>query len=549
MLDPTALRRATERLVGRGEVPPGTRAEVELAKELAEGFERMGLSVEIHRFGCASWAEESVHLEVDGRAVEAVAMPPSPSGYVEGELVHAGVGRSLALEGVEGRVALVGMTEEDPDFAAVQYALLAASGASAVVFYDFRPNLLRRIVVEAVISYGDGPGLPPPIPVVAINGELGRRLAEGRHYVQLEVRARYDEGASSANVIAYDSGEAKVLVAAHYDRWLAGAADDAVGVAMLQQLPALLRGRRGVAYALFGCEEYGAPGYSAWYWAWGSRKYVEYLRSKGELDNLVAVLNTDVASRRPLTISASGPEFREAARALLGSSFEYELDSPYFDSFSFSSSGVPALTVHSLWRYVDLYHSSGDLPSAIDWEAVLQAGWALSKLAEELVEKGAGFFRYGAWREELLALLARASRYRPPPAELAKLLEALSVDEAGARVLRRRAIAVVCEGEPLEPRILVCRAFPQLLVVNDLELLERVIGGGAELGELAKLRRRWTAKEVRELPCVVLDRLVGLLARMGPKGAREYLERAKASGELWLERAYAELLELLQGLR
>ncbi len=548
MLDSVELRRATSQLAGIGEAAPGTEAESKLAATLAESFENLGLAVEIQKFSCASWQEESVYLAVDGRTVEAVAMPPSPSGYAEGEIVHVGAGRELSLNGVEGKVALVGMTPEDPDFVAAQYARLAAAGASAVVFYDYAPRFLRRIVIGIFASYSDGPGLPPPIPALSITGENGRRLLRGKHYAQIEVKARYTENATSANVIAYGEGEARVLLTAHYDRWLAGTADDAVGVAMLQLFPKLLGGLRGLGYVAFGAEEFGAPSYSAWYWAWGSRKLVERFESSGELSDLIAVLNVDVPARSPLTVSASGLELREAAKEVLGGSFKYELDSPYFDSFSFSSAGVPALTVHSLWSYVDLYHTNGDVPAAIDWVAAARAGWAVAQLARELTERGRSFFRYEAWREELKALLARAARYLPPPAELAELVEALSAGEDTARELRRKALAAVCEGDHLEPGIPSCKAFPQFLIIEDLEAIDRFLEGDAELAELAKLKKRWTVKNVRELPAAAVGYLVPLLYRAGQKGAREYLKFARAALASWLERSYAETLELLREL-
>ena len=547
-LDSAELRRATSQLVGTGEAAPGTKAESELAAILIESFQRLGLAVEVQKFSCASWQEESVYLAINGKRIKTVAMPPSPSGYAEGEIVHVGAGRALSLNRVEGKVALVGMTPEDPDFVAAQYARLAAAGASAVVFYDYAPRLLRRIVIGIFASYSDGPGLPPPIPALAITGESGRRLLRGKHYAQIEVKARYTENATSANVIAYGEGEARVLLTAHYDRWLAGTADDAVGVAMLQLFPKLLGGLRGLGYVAFGAEEFGAPSYSAWYWAWGSRKLVERFESSGELSDLIAVLNVDVPARSPLTVSASGLELREAAKEVLGGSFKYELDSPYFDSFSFSSAGVPALTVHSLWSYVDLYHTNGDVPAAIDWEAAVLAGWAVARLARELAERGRSFFRYEAWREELKALLTRAAKYLPPPAGLVELVEALSVGEDTARELRRRALAAVCEGDSLEPGIPSCKAFPQFLIVDDIEAIDRFLEGGAELAELAKLKKRWTMKNVRELPAAAIGYLVPLLSRAGQKDAREYLKRARAVLASWLELSYAETLELLKEL-
>ena len=161
------------RLRSAREAPPGTAAEEAVASVVEEELERRGLSVERQEFRCASWTEESVWLSVDGAEVPAVALPPSPSGYVEGELVH--VRSVLGAGDLDGKVALVGMAREDPDHAASLYALLARAGASAVVFYDFHPRVLRRIVVGIFASYREGPGLPPPIPAVAVRLDGGGR--------------------------------------------------------------------------------------------------------------------------------------------------------------------------------------------------------------------------------------------------------------------------------------------------------------------------------------------------------------------------------------
>lgn len=550
MLNVEHVRELAERLASVGEAAPGTEAERRAATIAREELERAGLSVEEQSFACASWSEESVELYVDGRRVAAVAMPPTPSGYVEGELTHVGEGANISARGLEGRVALVGMTSEDPDYVAAQYALLVKAGADAVVFYDFAPRTLRRIVVGLFTGYSCGPGLPPPIPAVAVRREDAIRLLNGGRYAQLAVKTRYSEEARSMNLIAYGGGEPKVLVGAHIDRWLSGAADDAVGSALVLLLSRELSGHRGLAFVLFGAEEYGAPHFNPWYWLWGSRKLVERLSSSGELEELVAVINLDVVARRPLTISASGPEFREAARALVGDAAEYELDSPYFDSFSFSSAGVASTTVHSLWRYIDHYHSDSDVLDLIDWQAVALAGSIAARLAGELAERGYRFFKYDAWRLELLERLDRASKLLSPPAKLVELTRSLEVDEVAARRLRREVIKVVRDGEWVEPSLLRCSAFPELLVVDDWELIERVGRGEEHFSSLAKLRQRWTVGRVQSLPSIPLHyALPSLQRREEALGA--YLAAVKSVAKAWLEQAYevlaAQLGELVGG--
>jgi len=537
------VRRLTERIASLGEAAPGTEAEARVARVAREMLERIGLSVQEQSVACSSWYEESLALYIDGRMVEAVAMPPSPSRYVEGELVYAGEGVNISTSGLEGRVALVGMTSEDPDYVAAQYALCAQAGASAVVFYDFVPHVLRRIVVGIFTSYADEPGLPPPVPAVSIRREDAQRLLTGKHYVQLEVKTRYSEDSSSTNLVAFGSGEARVLVTAHVDRWLAGTADDAVGVALVCSLAEELNNLRGVAFALFGAEEYGAPHFNPCYWLWGSRNFVKRLASTGELEELVAIVNLDVVARRPLTISASGLEFREALKSMLGPAVEYELDSPYFDSYSFSSVGVAAMTIHSLWRYVDFYHTDHDSPASIDWGAVAEAKGLAERIVRELLQRGHRLFRYDAWRTELISRLEYASKYASPPKKLLDLVYSFEVDERIARELRRSAIEVVREGEWYEPGLLRSHVFPELLVLEDLELIEKLESEGLDHALLKRLKHKWSIGVVRKLPSIPLYYVA---QQLNGERLSEYLAHMKPTARAWVEESYRMLTERLE---
>lgn len=543
----SSVQRFAEQLVSLGEAAPGTEVEAAAARTVREVLEKIGLSVQEKGFACSSWSEESTALYVDGKRVEAVAMPPTPSNYVEGELVYVGRGADISTSGLEGKVALVGMTREDPDYVAAQYALYVHAGASAVVFFDFVPRTLRRIVVGIFTSYADEPGLPPPVPAVAMRLEDAQQLLTGRHYVQLEVRTRYTENALSSNIIAYGSGEAEILVTAHIDRWLTGTADNAIGVALVCSLAEKLKSLRGVAFALFGAEEYGAPFFNPCYWLWGSRNFVKHLASTGELERLTAVVNLDVIARRPLTVSSSGLEFREALKSLLGSEVEYELDSPYFDSYSFSSAGVAAMTIHSLWKYVDFYHTDRDEPESIDWQAVAVAKGLAEKIVRELSERGDRLFKYDAWKAELIDKLQRASRYAYPPKKLTDLISSLEIDESIARKLRRSAIEVVREGEWYEPGLLRSHAFPELLVLEDLQAIERLERCEVDYALVKKLKQRWSVGTVRKLPSIPLHHVASQLSR-GGQASRAYLALVKPIARAWIEESYRQLTERLEKL-
>lgn len=545
MLDFGFLKQKIAEITAHGEAPPGTRSEQFLSAWLAEEFENLGLSVEVQKFTCASWLEKEVELLINGKRVQAIAMPNSPSGYVEGELVHAGVGPSLNLSKVEGKVALAGMVPEDPDFVASQYTALVEAGALGVVFYDFATDVLRRIVVGYWPSHLEGPYAPAPIPAVAIKRETALQLlGDDNHYAQLSVKTEYLGDAESSNVVAL-SGEPSVLLTAHYDRWLSGVADDAVGVALLLLLAGEMLGQRDVGFVAFGAEEYGAPSYSAWYWSWGSRKYVEFVERRGELDSITAVVNLDLPVREPLTVSASGPEYRDAVKELLGPDKLYELDSAYFDSFSFSRAGVPALTIHSMWKYIEYYHTDKDTIHNIEWDAVKLAKECASKIVRSLVSKKLKFFRYDSFRAELLELLKRASAFSEPPQQLLEVLNTLEPSEKLYRELRRRLIGVV-SGHIFKPKPLATVLVPQLLLVDDLEAVKRVLEGGATVEALSAVEKRWLAYKGYELPALNLAPLASSIAKMDPEARKAYLEEVLLSACYWLGRIYMELCSEIQ---
>lgn len=545
MLDFSFLKQKIAEITAHGEAPPGTRAEQTLSTWLAEEFGNLGLSVEVQRFTCVSWLEEEVELLVDAKHVQAIAMPNSPSGYIEGELVHAGVGSCLNLSKVQDKIALAGIIPEDPDFIASQYTMLVEAGALGVVFYDFATDVLRRIVIGYWPNHLEGPNAPAPIPAVAIKRESALPLLDGRvHHVQLSVKTEYVKDAESSNVIALN-GEPRVLLTAHYDHWLSGTADDAVGVALLLLLADEMVHQRDVGFVAFGAEEYGAPGYSAWYWSWGSRKYAERAERQGELNNVVAVVNLDLPVREPLTISASGPEYRDAVKEILGPGKVYELDSAYFDSFSFSRIGVPALTIHSMWRYIDRYHSDKDTIDHIEWDAVRLAKECASKIVKSVANEKLGFFKYESLRFELLELLKRASAFSEPPQQLFEVLNMLEPNEKLYRELRRRLIKVV-SGQVSKPKLLTSVLVPQLLLVEDLETVKRVLEGSATVEALAMVERRWLAYEGCELPALNIAPLTSFIARMDSRARRAYLDEVLRSARYWLDRIYMGLSSEIQ---
>ncbi|HDD34098.1 MAG TPA: hypothetical protein ENG30_02995 [Thermofilaceae archaeon] len=268
------------------------------------------------------------------------------------------------------------------------------------------------------------------------------------------------------------------------------------------------------------------------------------------MEELVAVINLDLPVRRPLTVSASGPEYREAVRCLLGESLEYELDSPYFDSFSFSSMGIPALTLHGMWKYLEFYHTDKDDLDAVDWNAVAEAGEYAARIVRKVREKERGFFKYDAWRKELLSMLARAAEFSRPPSSLIDLVKSLEVDERTARVLRSKLIKVVARGGLLAPGIFFTVLAPQFLILDDLEAIERALNSDREtaIETLKELKPpKWIPGEEVLLPHLDLRPVERFVERAEWSVTKEYLAEVKRLAVQWLDRIYDELLREIEG--
>jgi Zn-dependent M28 family amino/carboxypeptidase len=162
--------------------------------------------------------------------------------------------------------------------------------------------------------------------------------------------------------------EGHVIVSAHYDSvWRGpGAIDNASGVEGVRRIGEALAGReleRGVRLVAFAAEEIKLT---------GSRYYVDEARLRGELDEIVGVVNLDCIARgEKLNILASPDALLgraiESARSL-GLLARYELETGPatggVDSHWFADAKVPALTL--LHFPYDEYHLSTEAPDMVD---------------------------------------------------------------------------------------------------------------------------------------------------------------------------------------
>ncbi|OYT61984.1 MAG: hypothetical protein B6U69_02575 [Thermofilum sp. ex4484_15] len=464
--------------VGKGEVIAGSERDREVAEKLRGFFESIGLETKLIPITCMSWSPRVSFVEIGNRELRAEALPYTPSGDVEGKLVFAGWGlyeREWRGVKAEDNIVLLEWFKDSLDDINWQYMNAVAKGAKAVIFFDPYPNRLRRIVITFERNYKWGPGAPPPIPALVIERSEGLRLVRrARRGVKVRVFSEVKLNHKATTHIVEAGRREGILLTAHYDRWFNGFTDNRLGVALVLALAKEFSD--GVNYVIFGGEESGAPGYSPWYWIWGSRNYVSILKERGELDEILAVVNIDVVGSSPIRINASGPDLIEGVKEVLNynQTISYDLDSAIFDSFSFSKEGVPALTVNSLDQLLEIYHTDIDSEEIIIWTKVKEAYEVTRSILRSLIRKGSSILRYEAFRKYVEGELSYLKDKYQEAAKVIELIRGMSLDEEKARRLRRKLISVTYEGRYEETFLPFSTTFlPQLLIKEDLKKVEK----------------------------------------------------------------------------
>ncbi|MEM1927451.1 MAG: M28 family peptidase [Acidilobaceae archaeon] len=357
-----AVRELFWKVYGPENITSGSFVELAEARRLAGIVEdSLKTMAKIRLFPSDSWVLKSLSITPEPHSV--VASPGIVSSSVEGAL--------FKLEGdpsceetwrgfPEGRIAVVREPGNPDD---LKLAAINAARAGALGLMVESPSAPRVIVVNAYKGFSYTSGSPIDIPVVVVEeGYYSRTWSER---VSIEVEAEVRESRSAIVEAEVGEGDDLVLVGAHIDRWFMGALDDVLGIAQAIVAAKLLseKGLR-VRLLLFGSEEYGAPGYASWYWAWGSRFYAEQLAVSGLLETVKLYVNFDTAGFKPLRVSGA-PQY--VSKSILT---ERCCESPETDSFSFASLGTPSLSLHSMWskEFKRIYHTPRDSENAVDFE-------------------------------------------------------------------------------------------------------------------------------------------------------------------------------------
>ena len=367
VVDPYSLSRFALQIASSltrfGEVTTGSKNEIVLVEEIRRTVEDSidGNAVR-ESVPVRNWREEYCFVECGYKRIQCALQPPLRGGDVEAQtvIIDSGDVLSKRLEVVFNKIAIVSMPRDVDDIGLISLKLISM-GVQGIVFVD-RIDGLRRVVVvnEHVPRYGQTS--VPHIPIVVVSRSAFPIL---RNAERVRILARgVDREGVGYNVIAYGGGREKnvLYISAHHDHWFQGYTDNIIGVSIaIALLSTLLRKMKSldVVFISFTAEEGFPQQLSPFYWLVGSRYHVRVNADK-ILDNVVAVLNFDAIYRPPVKLACGGLEALTAGYMV--ASDRVELDKIIFDSFSFSSLGVPTITFHTFEEILDsgIYHSTLD---------------------------------------------------------------------------------------------------------------------------------------------------------------------------------------------
>jgi Zn-dependent M28 family amino/carboxypeptidase len=375
----------------------GSEGEAEAADLVADAFRDAGLhDVGQDPFDLDAWhrGDSSLDLlEPRERTFETVALPYSPAGEVEGELVDAGYGTPEEIDDVdvEGKIVVASTTTPEGGrfiHRMEKFGYAVGQGAKAFVFVNHVPGQLPP---TGSLTFGR----EAEAPAVGVSRETGAwltDLADDGARVRLSVDAETVPG-ESQNVHGRLGPESdqELLLLAHYDGHdiAEGALDNGCGVATILTAARLLAEAegeldRGVRVVAVGCEEVGLLG-------------AEYLAEQVEEDDVAAVVNVDGGGRfRDLVaLTHTSESTAEAAeRVSERANHPIRVESqphPFSDQWPFVRSGIPSLQLHSDSgeRGRGWGHTHADTRDKVDDRNLREHGVLTALLVDELASMDA----------------------------------------------------------------------------------------------------------------------------------------------------------------
>ncbi len=353
----------------------GTDYEQEFLTYLLSVIDHPLLEYHLQPIDVITWRDRYTVIEANGEAFRALSLPITTGGVVEGRLVSD-------MNRCSNAIYITYLPSSVRD-AKLIYIDAVRKGALGVIFVEPTLDVMRRVVITSEQNYTWHSAKAPRVPAVAVSYSVGRKLfsrvgQEVKIVSDVDVRP----GIGYNLEVELKQGRDYVVLTAHHDHWLSGAHDNCLGVGLLVQLfkdylssDVIKRGSRGIKIVLLTAKEVGNPRFSSLYWSYGSRLYVMYLKHRDIIDTHHIVMNVDVIGReiKVYTSWDVRVQIRDVVNSAGLADYAFSDPVPYFDSMCFEAEGVPAITISSIDRCWDIYHSTGDLISSSSSCSVLRA--------------------------------------------------------------------------------------------------------------------------------------------------------------------------------
>ncbi len=333
----------------------GSSGERRAADIVAEALEDAGVqSVGLESFPMQYWERGHTRFAVTEpveRSFEAIALPYSPPGDLEGPLVDVGYGTPEEIEEAGGDVngaIVVASTTTPPGQRFVhrmeKFGHAVAAGAQGFIFANHVPGQLPP---TGSLRF-DGEAAMPGVGVSAETHDWLTEYAADGGRAKLQVDASTEDG-TSQNVVGElgPDTEEELILLGHYDAHdiAEGALDNGCGIAtvvgaaaILAEIEAELECR--VRVAGVGCEEIGLLGADA-------------LAAERDLEHVRAVINVDGAGRfRNLKAYSHASAAMRSVAASVGDAYGQPIvhetePHPFSDHWPFLKAGVPSYQLHS----------------------------------------------------------------------------------------------------------------------------------------------------------------------------------------------------------
>ena len=374
-----------------GEVVTGTSEDREISEKITSYFEELGLECRKYEIEVLSWREKHLDIEFkpDIKVNDGITLLPySLTSTFKLKLEYD------ARKDLVGRAIIVEASRREVDDVKDQYLDLAEKGAELIVFYDPYPgHKIRRIVLTGVRDYRFTAASPPTSPAIWLSREDGLKILEKAKKDRVEIIGDIEVEVkhSAVGVIVETEVEGKyddeVIIGVHHDHWFKGVGDNLASIALIISLvKQLVNPKYTVKIVSFTAEESGAPGFSPWYWAYGSRKYLEIL-GENKLDKIKLAIILDTITKTPLTISSIDLEVEELCEEIVRQHREHTIIdylTPDTDAVSFALKGIPTICIHAIPQFLPIYHTQQDDIEGIEPEALKTTAKILKTIIREI---------------------------------------------------------------------------------------------------------------------------------------------------------------------